>query len=252
MKRLVTGLWYWSSVIECVDSSGEQRWAHVTAQFHGVSAVLAAFPGWLAWLLCCVSMCCYVIPIQKPGQHWKSLPVSPDQFWKAFYTTFTNKDKIMTDESTEVLHHVVWEGYSLQWPRLYSNLDILCCVWKRCLSDSVFRSITEGWSLTLAMALPAQSEGLAAHEEIILLFSRIWPEAALEPLCFDATLSTIHVGNGNSKCSTLTLWSTPQTPPLLLHSSTPLSHYKMCLLISRESHHLLTAQLPHVLSEDNI
>lgn len=146
MKRLVTGLWYWSSVIECVDSSGEQRWAHATAQFHGVSAVLAAFPGWLAWLLCCVSMCCYVIPIQKPGQHWKSLPVSPDQFWKAFYTTFTNKDKIMTDESTEVLHHVVWEGYSLQWPRLYSNVDILCCVQKRCLSDSVFRSITEGWS----------------------------------------------------------------------------------------------------------
>lgn len=102
------------------------------------------------------------------------------------------------------------------------------------------------WSLTLAMALPAQSEGLAAHEEITLLFSRIWPEAALEPLCFDATLSTIHVGNGSSKCSTLTLWSTPQTPPLLLHSSTPLSHYKMCLIISRESRHFLTAQLPHV------
>lgn len=88
---------YWVVILKFCGGVCGQQWAHVTAQFHGVSALLAAFPGCLPWLLWCVSMSCYVIPIQKPGWHWKSLPVSPDQFWKAFYTTFTNKDKIMTE-----------------------------------------------------------------------------------------------------------------------------------------------------------
>lgn len=198
-----------------MDSSGEQQLAHVTAQFHGVSAVLAAFPGCLAWLLCCISLSCYVTPIQKPGRHWKSLPVSPDQFWKAFYTTFTNKDKIMAEMRVVKCYTMLCERFTLQQlghPMLcVEEVPFWLCFQKHHLG---LESQRVCWSLTLGMALPAQSGGLAAHEEIILLFSRIRSEAALEPLCCNAILSTIHAGNGNSKCSTLTLWSTPPKPPL--------------------------------------
>lgn len=105
-------------ILKFCDRVRGQQWAHVTAQFHGVSVALAAFPACLAWLLWSLSMSCYVIPIQKPVWHWKSHRVSPDQFWKAFYTTFTNKDKIMTEMRV-----------------------LKCCVWKRHLSD-FFKNIT--------------------------------------------------------------------------------------------------------------
>lgn len=87
------------------------------------------------------------------------------------------------------------------------------------------------WSLTLGMGLSAQSEGLAAYEEIILLFSRIWSEAALERLCCNAILSTIHLGNSNSKSFTLTLWSTPLPCCFIPVLSIP-SHIIKCAYLS--------------------
>lgn len=191
--------------------------------------------GSLSWLSGLVALLCtcvlLFIPIQKPGQRWKSLPVSPGHFWKAFYTTFANKDKIITEMRVLKCYIVSCErvtlsnglGSAATWTScvVYGRGSFLTVFSKASLRIGVTKGLLK--SYTLGMALPAQSEGLAAHEEIILPFSRIWSEAALESLCCEAILSTIHAGNGNSKCSTLTLRSNPQIPPppLLLHSSAP-------------------------------
>lgn len=88
---------------------------------------------------------------------------------------------------------------------------------KRRLSDAVLKNITWGWSregsvkfyIGVRLPLLCQKVRLLTRELHTLPFSGIWPEASLEPLGCHTFLSAIRVGNGNSKCSASTLWSTP-------------------------------------------
>ena len=136
------------------------------------------------------------------------------------------------------------------WPCGY--WDIPSCGRRRRLSDAVLKSITWGWSqegsveVVHRVRLPVlcRQGWLLTRRLRTLPFPRIWSEALSEPLGYETFLSAIHVGNGNSKCSSLTPQPPPSPPLLQFRTPCPLSRGEARLLISTESWHLVVPR-PH-------